>query len=356
MILAQKILNWFDQYGRHNLPWQHRPTPYRVWISEIMLQQTQVTTVIPYFERFIKRFPDISTLAKASLDEVLSLWAGLGYYARAKNLYQTAQIINTKYHNQFPTNYEQVIALPGIGRSTAGAILALSTKQRYPILDGNVKRVLARHFAIAGWTGAPKTLETLWKLSEKITPHSRIHHYTQAMMDLGATICTRTKPKCNACPIAKSCKAKKLKAIDLYPSRRPKKEKPIKATQVILLLDPKYQYILLEKRPSQGIWSGLWSLPECALDTDIPNWCEQHLHSIIKTFENLDPFQHTFTHFHLNIHPVLCKVKRHKLKSLKHQWHPWEEINCLGLPAPIKRLLEKVKEKSNATTSFLYQA
>ena len=344
MQLSQKILKWFDRHGRHDLPWQQDPTPYRVWISEIMLQQTQVSTVIPYFERFIKRFPNIKILAKANLDTVLQLWAGLGYYARAKNLHKTAQIIVEIYQGEFPLDYQQVLQLPGIGRSTAGAILAISALQPHPILDGNVKRVLSRHFAIEGWKDDPKVTEKLWRLSEQITPQKRVNHYTQAIMDLGATICTRTKPKCVLCPIAKTCKALQIGQVLKYPGRKPKQKKPIQAATLLLLVQPKAKLILLEKRPSKGIWGGLWSLPECPLNIDITKWCHKNYQSKIINYESWESFKHSFTHFDLNIHPVLCKLQKRTKKFLlpNYQWHSWEDAQHLGLPAPVKRLIAKI--------------
>jgi len=342
MEFSQNILKWFDHYGRQDLPWQQDPSSYRVWISEIMLQQTQVTTVRHYFDRFIQRFPDINALAKASLDEVLHLWSGLGYYARAKNLHKTAQIIDLTYQGKFPNTFEKILALPGIGRSTAGAILSISCQQPYPILDGNVKRVLSRYFAVSGWPGEPKTMQKLWGLSEKLTPHQRVHHYTQAIMDLGATVCTRVKPKCLLCPIAKGCQAKKLNRIAEFPAKRPKKILPIKARLFIMAVQLKPRLILLEKRPTQGIWGGLWSLPECPLNVDVQNWCYKTFQLQLKKTKIWEPFRHTFTHFHLNIHPIFCEVKKSaKICSplSKQQWYSLSQTEKLGLPAPVKRLL-----------------
>lgn len=347
MTLSQKILKWFDKHGRHDLPWQKNINAYRVWVSEIMLQQTQVTTVIDYFERFMKRFPTLSKLANAPLDEVFELWSGLGYYARAKNLHKTAQIIHTQYRGKFPTTYDAVLALPGIGQSTAGAILSISTHQRYPILDGNVKRVLSRHFAIEGWYGNPKTLEQLWALSEKITPKDRVADYTQAIMDLGATVCTRTQPKCTVCPIASTCEAKKLDKVKLYPMSKPKSKIPTRATTILILISRKHHCILLEKRPMKGIWGGLWSLPECPLQTNIKEWCTKMFKLSLKEMRSWEPFRHTFTHFHLNIHPILCEVKdqpKPKITDLNYEWYPIEKASNLGLPAPIRRLIEAVEE------------
>jgi A/G-specific adenine glycosylase len=345
MQFSQKILKWFDQYGRQDLPWQHNPTPYRVWVSEIMLQQTQVATVMDYFKRFMKHFPNLSTLAKAPLDEVFHLWAGLGYYARAKNLHKTAQIILNDYQGKFPTDYDKVIALPGIGRSTAGAILSISTQQHYPILDGNVKRVLSRYFAVPGWPGDPKVMEKLWALSEKTTPAIRVHHYTQAIMDLGATVCTRTKPKCTVCPVSKQCQAKKLNLIHEFPARKLKKEIPTKSTAVMILVTEKPKRILLEKRNIKGIWGGLWSLPECSEKINIPTWCQKNFQLSVKKSKSLVSFRHTFTHFHLNILPIICEVKETPkaiFNTEKYQWYTLKQTEKLGLPAPIKKILQSL--------------
>jgi A/G-specific adenine glycosylase len=350
MHFSQKILNWFDKHGRKELPWQINPTPYRVWVSEIMLQQTQVATVIPYFENFIRKFPTIKALATASLDEVLALWSGLGYYARARNLHEAARQIITLYKGEFPSDFEAVHSLPGIGRSTAGAILALSKQQCYPILDGNVKRVLSRHFAIPGWPGARAVEEKLWEISVTYTPKNRVHHYTQAMMDIGATICTRSKPKCIECPLKGSCKALKEERVLCYPTAKPKVQKPIRSAIFLLLTDTKKKQILLEKRPNKGIWGGLYTLPQCTDTLNIRNWCQETLNVKILKPKALTPFRHTFTHFHLEIHPFQCQVSssspenRTILQSSKHYlWTAFKELNTLALPAPITQLLQEAR-------------
>lgn len=337
-----KLLKWFKQYGRHDLPWQKKITLYRIWISEIMLQQTQVTTVIPYYHRFIKHFPTISKLANASLDEVLSLWAGLGYYARAKNLYNAANIIKSKHKGKFPTQFEDILALPGIGRSTAGALLSIGLKKPYPILDGNVKRVLSRHFAIPGWPNDPKTAEKLWAISEQLTPAKDPNHYTQAIMDLGATVCTRSKPNCSLCPVEKTCQAKKNNTIAHYPGKRIKTEKPIRSTIVVILMDLKNEKVFLEKRPIKGIWGGLWSFPECPLNINIQQWCKKHLNHSVYPLQIFAPFRHTFSHFHLDIHPHIHQLRTQK--RLSNQWHSWKVIPTLALPAPTKRLLATLED------------
>ncbi len=341
------MIAWFQKQGRHTLPWQSNPTPYRVWISEIMLQQTQVATVIPYFERFMKRFPTVDHLANATLDEVLQQWAGLGYYRRAKHLHQSAQVIQKHFHSIFPDTYEDVLALPGIGRSTAGAILAMSMQQSYPILDGNVKRVLARHFGIQGWPGDPAINQQLWALSTQNTPKKKVDHYTQAMMDLGATLCTASNPACVRCPVAKSCQAKACDLIEAIPAKRPATPaKPLRKTFMLIILHQATQSVLLEKRETKGIWGGLWSLIECPLKTDVSQHCKTEFKLSPKTLENLESFRHTFTHFHLDIHPLVCKVHTKSLPTLKapYQWHALEDLHTIGLPAPVKRLLSEYKE------------
>jgi A/G-specific adenine glycosylase len=256
---APALLRWWRAHGRHDLPWQRRRTPYRVWISEIMLQQTQVTTVIPYYRGFMARFPNLRALADAPLDEVLHLWSGLGYYARARNLHRAAQLIRDEYGGRFPRRFEQIAALPGIGRSTAGAILALARGERHAILDGNVRRVLARYHAIKGWSGEKRTEARLWALTEQHTPRNNVAAYTQAIMDLGATLCTRTRPRCNECPLASGCRAHALGRETAFPARRPKKARPVRRTRMLLVTC--VNRVLLERRPPAGVWGGLWSLP-----------------------------------------------------------------------------------------------
>jgi len=348
MQFAKKLLRWHEKQGRKDLPWQKDITPYRVWVSEIMLQQTQVSTVIRYYDKFLQRFPNLATLASASLDDVFHLWAGLGYYARAKNLHRAAQLIATEKNGVFPTNFATVLSLPGIGRSTAGAILAISDNQMHPILDGNVKRVLSRYFAVKGLITDPKILEKLWHFSETVTPKKQTAAYTQAIMDLGATLCTRTKPNCLACPLKTDCRAYALDQVSHFPKTQSavKKLIPTRSTQVMLILHQRQSAILLEKRPVRGIWGGLWSLPECPVQTDLKTFCQETFGLKILIKETWDPLRHTFTHFHLNIHPVVCQLKPEpKNFSLekKYQWHSRHETHKLGLPAPIKRLLEKIK-------------
>lgn len=299
---ATRVLAWFDRHGRKDLPWQHHPTPYRVWVSEIMLQQTQVATVIAYYQRFMQRFPDVPALAAAPLDEVLQYWEGLGYYSRARNLHKTAQTVCGQYAGKFPTDIDSMQALPGIGRSTAAAILSLSHGQAHAILDGNVKRVLARYHAVTGWPGETRTLQQLWQYAEQHLPSSRNADYTQAMMDMGATLCTRSKPACLLCPLQHGCAAFRLGKPQNYPGKRPQKDLPEK-TAIALLLRNADGEILLQKRPPTGIWGGLWSFPEFTDETGMADWLLEHGQAqVIAT--RLPVLTHTFSHYRLHLHPL----------------------------------------------------
>lgn len=337
----QQLLTWFDEHGRKDLPWQQDITPYRVWLSEVMLQQTQVTSVIAYFNRFITRFPTVQALAAADLDEVLQHWAGLGYYARARNLYKTAHII-TDHGGEFPQTLTELTDLPGIGRSTAGAILSIACGQSQPILDGNVKRVFARFHAIHGWPGESKTASQLWTISTQYTPHKRNGDYTQAIMDLGATLCTRSKPKCESCPIASNCQARELGLINQLPTPKARKALPVKQLYLLLLQDDQ-QRILLERRPPSGIWGGLWSLPEFTDQQQLKDWCLQHgyLLNQINTFPSQ---RHSFSHFHLDYTPLIATTQNpinYVMEADRAVWYKTSEIKLLGLPAPIKHLLQQ---------------
>lgn len=343
---SNRVLAWFTKFGRKNLPWQKPNTPYRVWVSEIMLQQTQVTTVIPYFERFIKHFPDLKTLAEANIDDVLAHWAGLGYYARARNLHRTAQIIMKTYKGKFPQTLAAIQELPGIGRSTAGAILSLSMNIRAPILDGNVKRVLARFHAVTGWPGNAEVSEQLWEFAERYTPKQQVAEYTQAMMDLGATICTRSKPSCSLCPLQSHCQAYLQGTPSAYPTAKPTKQIPTKTIHMLLLNNQQGE-IMLIKRPPVGIWGGLWSLPECPVDTNIHLWCQQHYFCNIATVQTWPSLRHTFSHFHLDIIPVLISVSEWRppvMESDSTVWYNVAEINTRGVAAPVKQLLTQFAE------------
>jgi len=343
--IANKLLKWYDKQGRKDLPWRSDITPYRVWLSEIMLQQTQVATVIPYFENFIRHFPTLKKLAQAHEDDVLHCWSGLGYYSRARNLLKAAKIIAQNYQYQFPDDLEKLISLPGIGRSTAGAILAIVFKQQVPILDGNVKRVLTRFYAIEGWPEKSKIKEQLWDIAEKQTPKKRVDDYTQAIMDLGATLCTRRNPNCDQCPLLNNCKAHSLEIVNTLPTPKPKKVLPSKST-IMLMIYNSQQEILLIKRPPSGIWGGLWSLPECSLDTDINNYCQQQFGFNIEKIAELGQRQHTFSHFHLHIKPILLAYKENiKNRIMEPQiniWYSPDSKTKLGLATPIRKLLREI--------------
>ena len=344
---AHALLRWFDQHGRHDLPWQHPRTPYRVWISEIMLQQTQVATVIPYFQRFMQRFPDIGSLAQAPEDAVMQHWSGLGYYARARNLHRAAQQIVASHGGVFPENLEALLALPGIGRSTAAAILAQACGQRHAILDGNVKRVLTRLYAIEGWPGQKAVENRLWHLSEALTPDTRLADYTQAIMDFGATLCRRSQPRCGDCPVADDCLAYQQGEPQRYPTPKPRKTLPVKSTRMLLLCDEQNRILLL-KRPPSGIWGSLWSLPECEHDTDIAGFCREQLGIAVKTLKTGPVLRHTFSHFHLDITPISSHARpldERIMASDERVWYNSRQPDSRGLPAPVKRLLEQHREQ-----------
>ena len=338
----QAVLTWFHTSGRKDLPWQHDITPYRVWVSEIMLQQTQVKTVIPYYQRFMQSYPDVHSLAKADSDSVMHHWTGLGYYARARNLHKSAQLIANDHAGKFPTEFADIIALPGIGRSTAGAISAIAYHKPYAILDGNVKRVLARFKAIEGWPGKTEVHDTLWDIAEHYTPKDNPADYTQAMMDLGAMICTRSKPQCNLCPLQKKCLAHLNYNPTDYPGKKPKKVQPIKAT-IMLMIQDQHGNLLLEKRPPTGIWGGLWSFPQCTTQNDIQRWCTLKDISI-NDKQILAPFRHTFSHYHLDIQPILIHTqqKHNIMNAGQYLWYNHQQ--SIGLAAPVKKLLNMLHD------------
>ena len=356
---SERLLTWFDKHGRKSLPWQHNRTPYRVWVSEIMLQQTQVATVIPYYTRFMDRFPEVEDLAKAPIDDVLSLWTGLGYYARARNLHKTACLVANDYDGQFPDSVEGLESLPGIGRSTAGAILTLGHSGWAPILDGNVKRVLARYYAIAGWPGRADVLTALWSASERVTPHQRTADYTQGIMDLGATLCTKSKPECLFCPLTDDCQARLTSTQAAYPGKKPKKVTPTRKTHFVICVD-KQGDVLLEKRPPSGIWGGLWSFPEVqnteasAIQTSesqveavspVMSWLSEYRLVTTKPPEHQAVHTHTFSHFRLDITPVLCRVETDVPRIADRDRYGWFTIAralTLGLPAPVVKILQSL--------------
>jgi len=335
---SEQLLNWWDHHGRKDLPWQHPRSPYRVWVSEIMLQQTQVKTVIPYFERFMDRFPDIQTLATASNDDVMAYWSGLGYYARARNLLKTAEICTQNRNIGLPELPEELTALPGIGESTANAIYSQAFDKPAVILDGNVKRVLARYFAVGGWPGKSETYRILWAKAEKLLPSERGADYTQAIMDLGASVCTRTRPDCEQCPVSGDCAAFKTGKVERYPATRPRIKISKKSFQMLIIINDENK-VLLERRPPAGIWGSLWSLP--ADDDGEP--VQQRLGIDINQFKPLPDLHHQLTHMKMTIQPLIghAEPKPTDLECGPEQrWftrHEWPE---LGLPKPVRQLLE----------------
>ncbi len=348
---SSAVLEWYDRNGRHDLPWQQGITPYRVWVSEIMLQQTQVSTVLNYFGRFMQALPSVEALAAAPEDEVLHLWTGLGYYTRARNLQKTAKIVVEQYAGQFPRDVEKLTELPGIGLSTAGAIASISMGLRAPILDGNVKRVLARYTAQEGYPGEPKVAKALWANAERFTPHSRVNHYTQAMMDLGATLCTRSKPSCLLCPLERGCEAHMLGQEIRYPIPKPRKTLPQRSTLMPLLANNEGA-ILLYRRPSSGLWGGLWSLPELDSLDDLQHLAEQHGVNLGEPVA-LDSLTHTFSHFQLAIQPWLVPVapQGDHVAEADWLWYNLATPPRLGLAAPVKTLLKRAAEVLNAGES-----
>ena len=337
--LARRLLPWFEIHGRRSLPWQQDPTPYRVWISEVMLQQTQVETVIPYFARFMARFPDVATLAAASLDDVLALWSGLGYYARARNLHRAAQQVVSRHGGRLPESLDEMMALPGIGRSTAGAILALARGQRHAILDGNVKRVLARVFVVRKPPAAADASARLWRLAEQCTPPTRVAEYTQAIMDLGATVCTRARPACTRCPLQRGCGALAQGVVDELPARRMRALRRQERTHMVFVV--RGGRVLLQRRPSNGIWGGLWSPPEFP-DADAARaWCRRTFGARPRDPRRLGVVRHSFTHFDLDIEPWVLKLQHRgpRMAGVALRWHDARSPRSIGLPAPVARLI-----------------
>ncbi|OGT26826.1 MAG: A/G-specific adenine glycosylase [Gammaproteobacteria bacterium RIFCSPLOWO2_02_FULL_42_14] len=327
---STRLLKWYEKNGRHDLPWQKNTTPYRVWISEIMLQQTQVATVIPYYQRFLSRFPDVQTLATASEDDVLSLWSGLGYYARARNLHRTAKIVVKDFQGNFPRTAQQFSELPGIGQSTAGAILSFSEKKYAVILDGNVKRVLTRYFAIETPVDRADTIDQLWTLAAELTPKKNTHHYNQAIMDLGATLCARTQPRCDACPLTNHCEARQQNKMTFYPVKQVKKERPVRKTKMDIIVDAQSR-VLLVRRPSKGIWGGLWTFPE-----------NNALKLPLQKISELPTLTHQFTHFTLHITPIYYRIKKmpSALDSSEMIWYNWSDDLPGGVPTPVTKILK----------------
>lgn len=345
---SKQILIWYQEFGRKTLPWQIDKSFYGVWLSEVMCQQTQVATVIPYYERFMQAFPDIRSLADATQDEVLHLWTGLGYYARGRNLHKAAQKIRDEHGGNFPQCFDDILALPGVGRSTAGAILSSVLNQPFPILDGNVKRVLTRYFAISGWTGKKAVENRLWALAGELTPKKNPADFNQAMMDMGALICTRTRPKCGLCPVAKNCQAHLSGCETDFPTKKTKKVIPEKDAFFVIFQHE--DRIWLEQRPNLGLWGGLWCFPQ--VEKEINAYIEKNTgESEILAIEQLTAFRHVFSHFRLDITPVLVRLKSEKAllrtTELKEKdsghWYALDQGAKLGLAAPMLKIIQTLK-------------
>ena len=341
--IAAALIAWHTRHGRHDLPWQRERTSYRVWVSEIMLQQTQVATVIGYYERFMQRFPDVATLAAAPLDEVLHLWSGLGYYSRARNLHRSAQRVVSEHGGELPGEVDTLAELPGVGRSTAAAIVALAFERRASILDGNVKRVLARYFAIDGPPGESATERELWRRAEQCTPQTDIAIYTQAIMDLGATLCTRREPLCMHCPLREDCAAQRLGRAHELPSPRMRRARPTRQVVMLLAVDSRGQ-VLLQRRPPQGIWGGLWTPPEFEHEAAAARFCATTLRAAQLDPQPLPRLRHAFTHFELEITPLraCCPDALRIMEDGGTLWYNPREPVRIGLPAPIAALLSAV--------------
>jgi A/G-specific adenine glycosylase len=336
---AARIAAWQRRHGRHGLPWQQSRDPYRIWLSEIMLQQTQVATVLPYYERFLAAFPDVRSLAVAPIGRVLELWAGLGYYRRAHHLHAAARAVVDRHGGTFPRTVEELAALPGVGRSTAAAIAAFAFGVRGAILDGNVKRVLARHRGIEGFPGQAAVEKRLWAAAEASLPARGIESYTQGLMDLGATVCTRSEPRCDVCPVAGDCVARVRECVDRLPSPRPRK--PVPQREVRVLLIERAGELLFERRPATGVWSGLWSLPELPADADVAEALRGRFGIEAGAVDALAPIVHGFTHFTLTLHPLRVAVRRWRTRAESPEctWLTRDDAMSAALPAPIRRLV-----------------
>jgi len=348
---AHAVIGWYQRYGRRDLPWQGQDA-YRVWLSEIMLQQTQVATVIPYFQAFVERFPNVRSLADAGIDEVLRYWQGLGYYARARNLHKAAQMIRDRHRDRFPETFDAVMELPGVGRSTAGAILSFACGQSWPILDGNVKRVLARCFRVPGWYGQSDTMKQLWYLAESVTPAKDTSAFNQAMMDIGAMVCVRANPKCEACPLKPMCASYRHHSQADYPQRKPGRSKPHRRT--LMLLHRHRERVLLWRRPPSGIWGGLWSLPEVDDAQAIELWQQSFLATTrAPKLVQQDVIRHQFTHYSLDISLAIIEMESLPGRIFDRDNYAWVEIAELdsrGLPTPVRRLLSSLQDGVGAAT------
>lgn len=362
---AVRLIKWQKKYGRHRLPWQQTRDAYRIWLSEIMLQQTQVNTVIDYYQRFLAKFPTVQVLAQASLDEVMSMWAGLGYYSRARNLHRCAQEIVNNYAGLFPSDPGQLSQLPGIGQSTAAAIGAFAYGAQAAILDGNVKRILTRIFGVAGHPSVKNVERQLWQLARSLLPQSDIETYTQGLMDLGATLCKRAQPVClqqaRLCPFSDACVAYSENRIHELPTPKPTKTLPLR--QAVALIIRKQQNVLLQRRPPNGIWGGLWCLPQIDITDNViwPDVIDERWLGPAQTFGKITAYQtfpvylHTFTHFRLRLLPLLVEVAETKTTpyarqnkadytETSQQWFSRTDFASIGMPTPVKRLLQSLSE------------
>ncbi|MEP7207287.1 MAG: A/G-specific adenine glycosylase [Casimicrobiaceae bacterium] len=341
---ADRVVAWHATHGRHDLPWQTTRDPYRIWLSEVMLQQTQVTAVIPYYHRFLEALPDVGALARAPLDVVLGLWSGLGYYRRARHLHEAAQVVMREHQGRFPRDADAIAALPGVGRSTAAAIAAFAFGTRGAILDGNVKRVFARHRGVEGFPGEPRVARVLWAAAESVLPACDIEAYTQAMMDLGATVCVRHRPRCERCPVAEDCIARLEQRVTALPTPRPNRTLPERSVRMLVL--DAGGAVLLERRGTTGVWGGLWSLPELTMESDVRSVCASRYAVVADAAacEPLAPIDHAFTHFRLTIHPVHVRLARapEAMDGSDRAWVEPGATRSLGIPAPVRRLLERL--------------
>ncbi len=339
---AVRVVRWHERHGRHDLPWQGTRDPYRIWLSEVMLQQTQVATVVPYYQRFLERFPDVEALARGTEDEVLGLWSGLGYYARARNLHRAAREVVERFGARFPDAYEALVALPGVGRSTAGAIAAFASGERRAILDANVRRVLARHAGIEGDPATAAVLGRLWSEAAARTPAREIERYTQGMMDLGANVCLARRPLCLACPVHEDCVARVGNRVDQLPTPRQRAPRARRATAMLVVVDR--GEVLLEKRPARGIWGGLWSLPEVESAERAAAALREGWGLRARRIEALPPFEHAFTHFTLEVRPLRVAVARGGAPRAGSNalWLALSDLPGAALPSPVRKLLQRV--------------
>ena len=342
---AARVIAWQKRHGRHELPWQNTRDPYRIWLSEIMLQQTQVGTVIPYYVRFLEKFPTLRDLARASEDEVLALWSGLGYYSRGRNLLRAARIVAEQFGGAFPKAMDDILALPGIGQSTAAAISAFAFGERQAILDGNVKRVFARHFGVAGFPGEKKIEAKLWSVANAALPKKNIEAYTQGLMDLGATVCLRARPLCLSCPVEEHCVAKRDGRIQELPTPRPKKAVPEKSTTMLIIAHA--GEVLLEKRPPTGVWAGMWCFPEVVNGASPRDVCRERYGLETKSLKPWSVLQHGFTHFKLSItpQPIVVQKKLPRASEPSFMWLSIDDALKAAIPKPVRELLIKLDQR-----------